>query len=204
MQTKTPRKTSPLPRLIVDVPQLGPVVLARSRRARRLSMTVKPDGSVRVGVPYHTSFADASAFLASHVDWAAKHRRRIQEIRAAHENTLNHQPAIRPRAAAIILADRLAELARRHAFTYNRLAIRNQKTRWGSCSSRNNINLNINLARLRPELMDYVIIHELLHTRIKNHGPRFWSELDKLVGNAKALDKELKQHIPGLPPAPPS
>ena len=61
-----------------------------------------------------------------------------------------------------------------------------------------NINLNINLARLAEELMDYVILHELVHLKIKNHSKEFWSELDKYVGSAKELDKKLKKHRLGL------
>jgi len=78
-------------------------------------------------------------------------------------------------------------------------SIRNQKTRWGSCSNLNNINLNINLVSLTQDLMDYVILHELLHTKIKNHSKKFWAQLDKYVGGkAKYLDKRLKKHRLGL------
>ena len=70
-----------------------------------------------------------------------------------------------------------------------------QKTLWGSCTSRNNINLNINLINLPRDLIDYVIVHELVHTKVKNHGPKFWSMLNGLVDNARALDKKLKGYI---------
>jgi hypothetical protein len=72
--------------------------------------------------------------------------------------------------------------------------VKNQKTRWGSCSEKNNINLNANLVLLPDELIDYAILHELVHTRVKKHSKRFWDELDKLVGNAKKLDQKLKKH----------
>jgi predicted metal-dependent hydrolase len=72
--------------------------------------------------------------------------------------------------------------------------VKNQKTRWGSCSEKNNINLNVNLVLLPDELIDYAILHELVHTRVKNHSKRFWAELDKLVGDAKKNDKKLKNH----------
>ncbi len=187
-----------MPRRIVEVAQLGDVVLAKSRRARRLSMTITPYGGVRVAVPYRTPFTDAEAFLAAHVGWARKHLERISRVRKEHESTLNGLPPLDWDKAALILKNRLWELSRRHGFSYNHAYIRNQKTRWGSCSNRNNINLNINLVRLRPELMDYVILHELLHTQIKNHGTHFWARLDKLVADAKALDRELKKHVLGL------
>jgi len=197
MGRKATQKITAPARRIVEVPELGGVILAKSRRARRLSITITPYRGVRVAVPYRTSFAEAEQFMASHVGWARKHVERIARIQKAHESTLNALPAIRLEEAGRILRQRLCELSRLHGFSYNRVFIRNQRTRWGSCSHCNNINLNINLVWLRPELMNYVILHELLHTRIKNHGRRFWGQLDKLVGNAKALDKELRQHVLG-------
>jgi hypothetical protein len=91
------------------------------------------------------------------------------------------------------LIERLQHLAAEHCFTYNRVFIRNQKTRLGTCSNRNNISLNIKVSRLPEELMDYVILHELAHTRVKNHGNDFWMLMDKLVGNGKAKAASLRK-----------
>jgi len=99
--------------------------------------------------------------------------------------------ALRKQAKKILPA-RLEELARKHGFKYGKVAIRNAKTRWGSCSYRNNINLNLHLARLEPELVDYVIMHELCHTIEKNHSARFWALLHKHLPNATELRKRLK------------
>jgi predicted metal-dependent hydrolase len=93
-------------------------------------------------------------------------------------------------------------MAKIHNFKYNKVSIRNQKTKWGSCSAKNNISLNINLVRLPDELRDYVILHELVHTRFKNHSKEFWAELNKFVGDsstnssrkAKELSKRLKKY----------
>ena len=74
------------------------------------------------------------------------------------------------------------------------LIIKNAKTRWGSCSSINNINLNLHLMRLSDELIDYVILHELVHTKIKNHQKEFWDLLNIVSGDAKGLDRELKKY----------
>ncbi len=97
-------------------------------------------------------------------------------------------------AARRRLVDRLNYLAGKHDFQYNRVFIKNQKTRWGSCSGKNNINLNVNLVRLPDELIDYTILHELVHTRIKNHGQRFWAQLDRLLGDAGKLDRALNEY----------
>jgi len=92
------------------------------------------------------------------------------------------------------LPERLGELARIHGFSYKKIFIKNNKTRWGSCSSKNNINLSLHLMRLPKHLIDYVILHELTHTVHKNHSRRFWKQLDKLTGDAKTLDKELSRY----------
>ncbi|WP_205500174.1 M48 family metallopeptidase [Rufibacter psychrotolerans] len=92
------------------------------------------------------------------------------------------------------LPQRVAHFARQFGFTYQQVTIKNAKTRWGSCSHTNNINLNLHLMRLPQHLCDYVILHELAHTVEKNHGPRFWALLDQISGDAKGLDKQLKAY----------
>lgn len=92
------------------------------------------------------------------------------------------------------LPDRIKSLAEKHGFRYKRLFFKNQKTLWGSCSSANNININIHIMRLPQHLLDYILIHELVHTVHKNHGKDFWKSVDQCVGNGKVLAKELKAY----------
>ena len=93
-----------------------------------------------------------------------------------------------------MLTERLKYLAEKHGYTYNRVFIGNQKTRWGSCSSKNNISLNMKLVLLPDELMDYVILHELVHTHRKDHGKAFWAEMDKLVVDGKKMTSRLRKY----------
>lgn len=90
------------------------------------------------------------------------------------------------------LPQRLAFLARKHGFSYQKVSLKNQKTRFGSCSYYNNINLNINLMRYDFDIIDYVLIHELVHTKIKNHSAAFWSEVEKYCPEYKNLRRQLK------------
>lgn len=92
------------------------------------------------------------------------------------------------------LPQRVAYFADKFGFEYQSVFIKNAKSRWGSCSHTNNINLNLHLMRLPDALCDYVILHELAHTVEKNHGPRFWALLDSVCGDARALDKKLKAY----------
>jgi predicted metal-dependent hydrolase len=93
------------------------------------------------------------------------------------------------------LPGRLAWLAKQHNIRYQNVTIKNLKSRWGSCSGTNNINLNLHLMRLPGELIDYVLLHELCHVHEKNHGPHFWARLDIMCnGRARQLDKAMKDY----------
>lgn len=93
-----------------------------------------------------------------------------------------------------ILPLRVNQLALKHGFIYSGVVVKRIKSRWGSCSSANNINLSIYLMQLPDYLIDYVILHELCHTVQKNHGPNFWKLLDSLTdGNAKQFARDMKR-----------
>ena len=89
---------------------------------------------------------------------------------------------------------KVKSLAANFGFEFNKLILKNIKSRWGSCSRSKNINLSIHLMRLPDHLIDYVILHELAHTIEHNHSARFWALLDSVSGNAKILDKELRNY----------
>ena len=94
------------------------------------------------------------------------------------------------------LPERTRQLASEYGFSYRNVVVKNITSRWGSCSSENNINLNIHLVRLPEYLSDYVILHELTHTIHKNHGIHFWQYLNKITdGKAKQLDKAMKKYV---------
>jgi hypothetical protein len=97
------------------------------------------------------------------------------------------------------LPTRLEHLASEIGAQYRKLSIKKTTSRWGSCSSKNNINLSIYLMKLPDALIDYVILHELCHIKYKNHGEGFWGELDKLTGGrAKSLAREIRKYRTGI------
>ncbi len=105
------------------------------------------------------------------------------------------------RRARAVLPLRLRTLAEKHGFTLNRIAINAARTRWGSCSSRGNINLSLFLLLLPSHLIDYVLLHELCHLDEMNHGPRFWTLLNSLTdGRAKALRTEMRNFQVSIQP----
>jgi predicted metal-dependent hydrolase len=178
----------------LHIDDVGSVLFEHSRRARRISISVKPWKGIRVAIPYGVSLDRAKKFVQSNSTWI---RKQIDKIRQAEEKSrtllYNSVPLDTHRAHKKLL-NRLNELAKANGFVYNKASIRNQKTRWGSCSAKNNISLNVKLVRLPGELIDYVILHELLHTRIKHHSSSFWNALDRLTGDSKACRKRLNQY----------
>ena len=103
------------------------------------------------------------------------------------------------RAAHSRLAPRVAALAAATGVSYAHVSIRRQRSRWGSCSARGTISLNCCLLFQRPEVVDYLIIHELMHVKHMNHSARFWQAVERHCADWRALDRELVQgwrHVP--------
>ena len=171
-----------------EVADVGPVAVAVSDRARRARITIKRDGTVTLTLPRRVSLEQARQLLQKSKRWIQKHLRQV------HAEQLD--PRLDRVQARRQLLERLEHLARQHGFTYNKVFIKNQKTLWGSCSSHNNINLNVHLVRLPEELRDYVLVHELVHTRHKNHSRQFWATLNAIVGDGRKLQRQLRCYQP--------
>lgn len=166
---------------VLNDPQIGEVKLVKSDRSRSISIRVHPVKGVRVSVPRLVPYAAAVAFFKMKRGWVlevmAKQRERFKDVRVASPDEISE---LRRRAKAE-LPVRLAELASRYGFVYNRVAIKHNSTNWGSCSSKNNINLNLNIVRLPSVLRDYILLHELCHLRHHDHGEGFHLLLEHVL-----------------------
>ena len=174
---------------LVEHPEVGTIRYDRSNKAKRIIISVKPQ-FVRVAIPKRQSFKNAQKFVESKISWIKINKQNMDSQLKMREKL----PEIDRTVARKVLCRRIGELAQLHNFTYNRISIRKQKTRWGSCSSKDNINLNMNLLHLPSEMMDYILLHELVHTRVKNHIRDFWDELETVVPNARKIDRKLKDY----------
>ena len=179
-------------------PRLGEVTLSQTLRARRISISVRATGAVRLSFPYGVSQKRALAFLDQKAEWIGAARERLARKQASMPPQLSpaeqkaHVEELR-RAAKADLPGRIARLSEVTGLKYEKLSIRASRTKWGSCSGRNHISLSLFLMTLPEHLRDYVIIHELCHTVHHNHSPRFHALVDRLVGGCeKALNKELR------------
>ena len=178
---------------IIDIPAIGPILFERSKRAKNISISVRSQRGVRVAVPAGISFRSAEKTVRGKYDWIRKKQLAVTQ----QEQRFANLPPIPVATAKSVLTNRILLLTKKYGFTVNRITIRNQRTRWGSCSIKNNISLNIKLYYLPAELQDYVILHELVHTVHHNHSSAFWDKLKTILPMAKSLDRRLKKH--GLP-----
>ena len=175
----------------IDIKGVGLVLFERSTKAKNLNITVKPFKGVRVAVPKGLAFKKAEQIARSKTSWIKKHQKKMRKLEEEYETP--PEVHIDREKAKQVLESRLEEIAAKHGYSYNRVTIRNQKTRWGSCSSKNNISLNIKLVLLPDDLRDFILLHELVHTKIKNHGNDFWEEITKAEPKARGLTKQINQ-----------
>ena len=178
----------------VKIKDIGSVLFEPSTKAQRLNISVRPFKGVRVAVPKGVSLKQAERFLHSKAQWIQNHMAKMSRLEKMHEDVSERLVQIDHEEAKKILVARLNELAEKHGFIYNRVFIRKQKTRWGSCSAKNNISLNVKLLLLPEKLMDFIILHELVHTRVKSHSKDFWAELLKIEPDGKALSSKIKEN----------
>ncbi len=219
------------------------LTITRKRGIKRLSMRIKPDGSVAITCPWFVTDKEVANFVDANSEWIEKHQQKVADRKVLFEvgqtiTTKFHtielvqiencttravlkgnkvvitlspekevesdqiQQFIRKviteicrKEAQSLLPPRVSQLALEHGFAYNTVYIKNLKSKWGSCFSHGNINLNLHLMRLPDHLIDYIILHELCHTRHMNHAPEFWKLLNTVTnGKAQQLNKEINNY----------
>ena len=171
-------------------------------RSRRKTMCVEiREGRVILRAPLRATRGEIDGFLREKRQWIETHLARAQALEEAKKDIpLLTDAEIRSLAdqAAAVLPRRIAYYARLIGVTYGRVTIRCQKTRWGSCSSRGNLNFNCLLMLTPPEVQDSVIVHELCHRRYMNHSPAFYAEVLRVFPDYRRHEKWLKQNAPFL------
>lgn len=177
---------------LIDLEGLGPVLFEQSRKAKRISISIRAGRAVRVAVPRGISFKAAEKLALTKRAWILKN---MEKMRVNEENILDQPLNLPEDQIKAILSEKTKIIGEINGFRFERVRVKSMSTRWGSCSGKNNINLNIRLFLLPEFLQEYVILHELVHTQIKNHGSEFWAELSRVsqVKNARTLDKQLKK-----------
>lgn len=153
-----------------------PALFVRHRRARRYILRVLDDGTLRVTLPRWGSKREALAFVERSTAWIAKQQAGLR-VREPVAPQLQCDAGGRQRALKE-LPPALLALADLHGITVTRIAVRNQRSRWGACSARGSITLNWRLILVPEFVRHYVMIHELMHRRELNHSRRFWRHVE--------------------------
>jgi len=168
--------------------------LKRSARARKMRITVNCDASIVVTLPNIANENFAEKFLREKSDWIFKKVEYFKENKKPLERKHTKRDYLRNKEKArIIIMEKVKYFNKFYDFKFNKISIRNQKTRWGSCSKNRNLNFNYKLVYLPEKLVNYIVIHELCHLKEFNHSEKFWQIVSRLVPNYKEARKELKR-----------
>lgn len=168
--------------------------LRKNRRTKRLRLTIYCDGSFAVSAPRRLALDDIENYILQKSDWVLS---RLKIFKRKTENGIFGKTSAsdypRLKKAALELAQKkVAEFNQRYNLSYRRISIRNQKTRWGSCSKAGNLNYNYKIALLPERLADYIIVHELCHLQEFNHSWKFWDLVVQTLPDYKQRRKEIK------------
>lgn len=155
-------------------------------RSKRKTMTIEitPEGVVRVRAPYRMDTDKIREFVEEKKDWIKTHLAQVEAAKQQTELVEKLTPSELEdlaKRAMIEIPKRVAYFAPLIGVTVGRITIRNQKTRWGSCSAKGNLNFNCLLLLAPPDVLDYVVVHELCHRKEMNHSKRFWTEVEKIL-----------------------
>lgn len=162
---------------------------------RTLGLQVKSDGEVLVRAPRGTSDQTVAYFIEKHRDWVWRKRAEWAAPRGKSVIRLPEvETAAGKRQARRLVTQRVAYYAEKMGIAYGRVSMRNQRTRWGSCSGDGNLNFNCRLIYLPAELVDYVVVHELAHRRHMNHSDEFWREVERYLPDYRERRERLRQY----------
>lgn len=172
------------------------VRIIRSVR-KTTALKITPDGKLEVRGPYGLTGAQVQRLLTEKAQWIEKHMKRMEEQKKQRRVIVPlTEEEIRSLAqqAAQVIPERAAFFAERIGVDYGRITIRNQKSRWGSCSSKGNLNFNCLLMLTPPEVLDYIVVHELCHRKEMNHSPKFWAEVERILPHYREQESWLRAH----------
>lgn len=170
-------------------------VLRKSVRARRMRLAVHMNGSVVLTMPFHAHESIAERFLREKTPWLLSKISFFEQcegyavMRCSAADRRKHTDA-----AYAYANERIAHFNAVYRFPFTRITIRDQKTRWGSCSRKGALSFNIRIALLPQRLADYIIVHELCHCGEFNHSKKFWHLVAQTIPDHADRRKELKRH----------
>lgn len=170
--------------------------LRRNGRAKRMNIRVVPgpdDGRVVLTLPKRGSVREGERFLARHADWAAKEAERLREAGGLLARPDEREYRARRAEASVFIREKAKHWSRVYGLRYAGITIRNQTSRWGSCSSTGRLSFNWKLLLLPERFADYVVVHELCHLVEFNHSRRFWALVERGIPEYREIVRELRK-----------
>jgi predicted metal-dependent hydrolase len=169
--------------------------IKKSKRAKRIRISISHDKGIVVTIPRGFSERIADKFIKEKEDWIKSKMKLYSgiernQIKSSKKDYLNRKEEVRS-----LILKRISFLDLDKDFKFNRIAIKNTKTRWGSCSMKKNLNFNYRMIYLPENLIDYIIVHELCHLKEMNHSKNFWDLVSNYCPECKECRKELKKYL---------
>src|SRR6185503_14381118 len=166
-----------------------------SPRAQHMRLTMYPGGKVVLTMLRRFTHDDAKRFMRSHSRWLLRALQKLERVAPKkHLPSGLREYRARKEQARQLVRERLGHFNSFYGYAIGRISIRNQKSRWGSCSRRGDMNFNFKLVHLPPQLADYIIVHELCHIEEHNHSGRFWALVAKTVPHHASLRRALRAY----------
>jgi hypothetical protein len=168
--------------------------IRKHRLAKRINLRLRDDGHITVTVPQWMPYKTGEYFMNSRKKWIS------QSLKELDEKTLDKPELTRKdylnnkEQAAYFLYKKLEQFNYHYNFQYRRVCVKDQKSRWGSCSSKGNLNFSYKIVFLPEYLADYIVVHELCHLHELNHSPRFWKLVEQVIPDHKERRKALKKY----------
>lgn len=167
--------------------------LRKSRRARRMRLAVYCDGSVVVTSPFDLQESITERFIREKTEWLFSKLSFFQQFRNKPISRYNFEDYLRYKDKALFLVtQKVAEYSSKYGFDFNQIKIKNQKTCWGSCSRKGNLNFNYKIIFLPEKIQDYIVVHELCHLKEFNHSKKYWALVEEIMPDYLDIKRELK------------
>jgi predicted metal-dependent hydrolase len=161
-----------------------------------MRISVSRESKVVVTLPWGLNQSSAIRFVLSKQDWIIKSLEYFKNFKCRILPKSGKREYLKYKNLALGLAQKkVIQWNKIYGFAYNRIGIKNQKTRWGSCSKKGNLNFNYKIAHLPEYLVDYLVVHELCHLREFNHSKKFWALVGQAVPNYKKCRRELRGSV---------
>lgn len=167
----------------------------KSKRAKRMRLAVYCDGSVVITSPFGVEQSMVEKFIADKKQWVWDKIRFFKSVDSKAIRTFSHKDYLENKDNTLALVnERFRFYNKVYGFSFNKIYIKNQKTRWGSCSCKQNLNLNYKILFLPQKHRNYIIVHEMCHLKEFNHSKKFWALVVKVFPNYLDIKKELRNH----------